>query len=110
MRLSGGDVSICKRSLGGRSTTEEEHRATYRSIVGLEPAVMSEVVANHGSDPELLTFIRKPRGTEAHKGGKLFVPGDDQDVCLTSWLSGRTNLTACNNAFESPVFPPLPGQ
>ena len=110
MRFSPNDVSICKRSLGGASTTEAEHQATYRSIVGLEPAVMSEVVANHGRDPELLTFIRKPRGTEAHKGGKLFEPGDDQDVCVTSWLSGRTNLTACNAAFENPVFPPLPGQ
>jgi hypothetical protein len=110
MRFSPNDVSICKRSLGGASTTEAEHQATYRSIVGLEPAAMSEVVANHGRDPELLTFIRKPRGTEAHKGGTLFVPGDDQDVCVTSWLSGRTNLTACNAAFENPVFPPLPGQ
>ena len=109
MRLSPGDVSICKRAQGGRTTTEEEHLATYRSIVGLEPAIMSEVVANHGQDPELLTFIRKARGVESHKGGALFVPGDDQDVCVTSWLSGRTNLTACNNAFEQPVFPPLPG-
>jgi hypothetical protein len=110
MRLSPNDVSICKRSLGGQSTTEAEHQATYRSVVGLEPTVMSEVVANHGKNPELLTLIRKPRGLESHKGGTLFVPGDDQDVCLTSWLSGRTNVTACNNAFESPVFPPLPGQ
>lgn len=110
MRLSPADVSICKRTQGGRSTTPEEHLATYRSIVGLEPTVMSEVVANHGRDPELLTFIRKARGVESHKGGALFVPGDDQDVCVTSWLSGQTNLTACNNAFAQPDFPSLPGQ
>lgn len=104
------NVSICGVKQGGLPTTPDEHLATYRSLVSLEPAVMSEVVANHGRDPELLTFIRKARGTEQHKGGQLFTPGDDQDTCVTSWLAGRTNLTACNNAFMIPNFPTLPGQ
>ena len=110
MRLLNTDAPICSRAQGGRPTSPDEHTATYRSLVGLEPAVMSEVVANRGRDPELLTFIRKARGTEAHKGGALFVPGDEQDVCVTSWLSGQTNLDACNGAFSYPTFPPLPGQ
>jgi hypothetical protein len=110
MRLSPTDASICGRAQGGRATTPDEHQATYRSLVGLEPTVMSEVVANHGREPELLTFIRKARGIESHKGGTLFVPGDDQDVCVTSWLAGQTNLTACSNAFSEPAFPSLPGQ
>lgn len=110
MRLSASDVSICNRNQGGQLTTPAEHQATYRSLVGLEPTVMSEVVANHGRDPELLTFIRKARGTEQHKGGQLFTPGDDQDTCVTSWLAGRTNVTACGNAFQFPAFPDLPGQ
>jgi hypothetical protein len=110
MRLLDTDVSICSRAKGGRATTPEEHQATYRSLVGLEPTVMSAVVEDHGKDPELLTFIRKARGTESHKGGALVVPGDDQDVCLTSWLAGQTNLTACNAAFAQPKFPPVPAQ
>jgi hypothetical protein len=110
MRLSPGDVSICNRTKGGRQTTPDEHQATYRSLVGLEPTVMSEVVANQGRDPELLTFVRKARGTESHKGGMLFTPGDDQDNCVTSWLAGRTNLTACGNALKIPSFPSLPAQ
>jgi len=110
MRLSKLDASICSRMAGGRPTTPEEHQATFRSLVGLEPSVMSEVIFDHGRDPELLTFIRKARGTEAHKGGKLVQPGDDQDVCLTSWLAGRTNLTACTDAQAEPNFPLLPGQ
>jgi hypothetical protein len=107
MRLSPNDVSICSRTKQGEPTTPAEHQATYRSLVGLEPTVMSEVVANHGRDPELLTFIRKARGTEQHKGGQLFTPGDDQDNCVTSWLAGRTNLTACGNAPAIPMFPDL---
>jgi hypothetical protein len=110
MRLKGVDVSICSRKKGGAPSSPDEHQATYRSLVGLEPAVMSEVVANRGHDPELLTFIRKARGTEAHKGGAPVVPGDDQDVCMTSWLAGRTNLTACGNALSLPQFPDIPGQ
>ena len=109
LRLSAGDASICNVQMGGRKTTPEEHQATFRSLVALEPAVMTEVVGNHGQDPELLTFIRKARGTESHKGGTLFTAGDVQDVCVTSWLSGQTNITACNKAFAFPAFPPLPG-
>jgi hypothetical protein len=106
MRLEPIDVSICSRAKGGRRTTPAEHQATYRSVVGLEPTVMSVVVASRGAELELLTLMRKARGFDAHKGGALIVPGDDQDVCLTSWLSGRTNLRACGNAFAEPVFAP----
>jgi len=110
MRLSKLNASICSRGGGGQPTTPEEHQATYRSLVGLEPAVMSAVVADHGRDPELLTFVRKARGTESHKGGVLIVRGDDQDKCITSWLGGRTNLTACGDALIEPSFPGIPGQ
>lgn len=66
---------------------------------------MSEVYDGHGAHPELLTFVRKARGLEAHKGGTLITPGDDQDVCITSWLAGNTNMTACENAQGYPMFP-----
>ena len=67
---------------------------------------MSTVVSGQGEHPELLTFVRKARGLEAHKGGVLITPGDPQDVCITSWLAGATNPTACTpNAISYPVFP-----
>jgi hypothetical protein len=91
--------------LGGGFTTPAEHTGTYRSLVGLEPSVMSQVVADHGLHPELLTFVRKARGLEAHKGGTLITPGDDQDVCITSWLAGKTDTTACGLALGYPMFP-----
>ena len=84
-------------------TTTDEYEASYRSIVGLEPAVMTQVVENGGADPELLTFICKARGWDAHKGGAIITPGDDQDVCLTSWLAGNADANACSQAqLESP--------
>lgn len=86
-------------------TTPAEHAATYRSLVGLEPAVMSEVTEGNGLHPELLTFVRKARGLEAHKGGALITPGDPQDICITSWLAGKTNMTACGMAQIFPMIP-----
>jgi hypothetical protein len=105
MRLDPNDIPSCTRLLGGQRTTVAEHQATYRSLVGLEPTVMSLVVLDHGADPERLTFIRKARGIEPHAGGALIVAGDPQDVCITSWLAGSTDTTACANAFNYPAFP-----
>jgi hypothetical protein len=104
MRLDPHALPICG-PLGGGFTTVAEHQATYRSLVGLEPTVMSAVVEGHGEHPELLTFVRKARGLEAHKGGTLITPGDDQDVCITSWLAGNTSTDACNAAIGYPMFP-----
>jgi hypothetical protein len=105
MRLDPKAVPVCSTLLGGSGTTPAEHQATYRSLVGLEPTVMSAVVDGHGAHPEFLTFVRKARGLEAHKGGVLITPGDDQDVCVTSWLAGQTDLIACANAIGYPMFP-----
>jgi len=108
MRLAATDIPQCSRALGGKQATPAENEATYRALVGLEPAVMSTVVASGGQNPELLTFVRKARGAEAHKGGALITPGDPQDVCITSWLTGKTDTMACASAIGFPMFPPLP--
>ncbi len=115
MRLNPNDIPQCSRSLvgvlpngqvvSGKDTTPAEDQATYRSLVGLEPAVMTAVVQGGGAHPELLTFVRKARGIETHKGGALVTPGDFQDNCITSWLQGHTDATACGNASTFPAFP-----
>jgi hypothetical protein len=107
MRLASTDIPECSRLLGGRGTTPPEHQATYSSLVGLEPTVMDQVVEHGGQDPDLLTFVRKARGLEAHLGGALITPGDAQDVCISSWLAGSTNTTACATALGFPAFPSL---
>ena len=81
------------RASGGVDTTPDEFNDTYRSLVGLEPAVMSDVIAGGGADPELLTFVRKARGEENHKGGTLMTPGDCRNLCVTSWLTTNANGT-----------------
>jgi hypothetical protein len=108
MRGAVTDVVECSSRRGGRPTTANEHALTYRSLVGLEPTVMSEVVLGGGLDPELLTFYRKARGLESHDGGQLIVAGDAQDVCVSSWLAGRTNLGACTDALAFPAFQGFP--
>jgi hypothetical protein len=100
-----GDASPGCRVSSGTDTTADEHDATYRSLVALEPVVMTTVVQGGGANPELLTFVRKARGTEHHKGGTLITPGDDQDQCITTWLANRTDVDACARALALPVTP-----
>ncbi len=99
LRLSGSDSPGCASDgFAGPDTTQAELDATYRSVVALEPTVMSAVVDGNGEHPEWLTLVRKARGMENHKGGALITPGDPQDVCITSWLAGNTDSGACLQA------------
>ena len=79
--------------------TTDEVSQTYLSVIGLEPEAMSQVAS--GGDPGQLTLVRKPRGTEAHKGGQLWTQGDDADTCLTAWLAGNPSTSACSNAMAA---------
>ncbi len=107
LRLDPAASPGCPSMLGPTATptSDAEYDATYRSLVGLEPAVMSTVIHDKGKNPELLTFVRKARGDESHKGGALVVPGDDQDKCMTSWLAGQTDTDACARAVAPPTTP-----
>jgi hypothetical protein len=99
LRLDPASVPGCRR-MGGTDTTDPEFDATYRSLVGLEPALMSSVVQNGGADPEELTFVRKARGEEQHTGGTVIPAGSDGDHCIASWLAGTTDQDACAAAMK----------
>lgn len=73
--------------------TPDEIDATYDSVVGLEPEVMRTVVEQGGAGVERLTFVRKGRGTEDHKGNKRL--NADSDLCVTSWLANHVDEDAC---------------
>lgn len=92
LRLASEDVP------GNGSTTAEEYAASYWAVVGLEPEIMSAVVADEGAHPERLTLIRKARGTEGHEPGAVIEEGDATDECITSWLAGKTSESACKKA------------
>jgi hypothetical protein len=98
LRLFGNDGlrwAASDRPLSPACTTQDEIDQDYDSVVGLEPEVMSAVIADGGASPERLSLVRKARGLEHHKGGAPFVTGDDADLCMTSWLAAETNTAAC---------------
>ncbi len=77
------------------SLMAEEVTATYDSVIGLEPEIMRDVVKAGGAGVERLTFIRKGRGDEDHKGHRRITPGDSSDRCITTWLAGSVDTAAC---------------
>jgi hypothetical protein len=84
---------------GVGATTETEYLANFQSVCGLQPEIMSLVV--QGNDPpESLLLIRKPLLLERHKGGPVFVSGDDAYQCITTWLGGQVDLDACGRATQ----------
>lgn len=96
LRLSATDRPVSKGQ-----TSKDEYDQDFDSVVGLEPEILSAVVSSGGANPERLTLVRKARGAEAHKGGTLWHAGDSQDLCVTSWLSGHTDVADCVNATDA---------
>lgn len=89
---------------GTGATTPLEQEANYQSVIGLQPEIMTEV-HEFQLPPEALMLVRKPLQLERHKGGAVFVSGDDAYTCITSWLAsggdaGVTDYTACSNAAQ----------
>jgi hypothetical protein len=81
------------------ATTETEYEANFQSVIGLQPRAMSDVVDGL-SPPESIMLLRKPLQLERHKGGAVFVSGDDAYQCLTSWLAKQIDLAACGRAAQ----------
>lgn len=96
LRLAPGDRPVSKGT-----TTSAEYDEDFASVVGLEPEIMTAVVTAGGAQPDRLTFVRKARGAENHKGGTLWTAGDPQDRCVTSWLAGATDINDCTTANSS---------
>jgi len=76
--------------------TADEAQASYESVVGLEPEIMRAVVQSGGAGVERLTFVRKGRGDEDHKGNKRLTA--EADLCVTSWLANHVAEDACRTA------------
>jgi hypothetical protein len=79
-------------------TTQDEADHDYDAIVSLEPDIVRSVVSSGGKSPDRLTFVRKARGHEAHKGGQPITVGDPADMCILSWLAGSVDEKVCTSA------------
>jgi hypothetical protein len=89
---------------GGAATTQREKDANYRSLCNIEPEKISQVAQDPGGQGvNKLLLVRKARGAEGHKGGKVFEPFDDADLCVVGWLRGdnvRSIGPACQAALD----------
>jgi len=85
-----------------KETTPAEFTQDYDSVVGLQPEILNQVMADHGANPERLDLLAKPMGLDAHKGLTLITAGDDKYTCITSWLAGSTDKAACLQAITLP--------
>jgi hypothetical protein len=81
-----------------QDTTSPEVDEDYNAVVSVEPEVTRAVAQDHGHDPERLTFLRKGRGAEAHKGGTRLIVGGPADNCVLSWLAGSVDGATCRAA------------
>ena len=103
MRLYGyGGLRLDPTMTPENDMTAAETDADYDAVIGLEPEKMADVVREKGASPDRLTLVRKGRGTEDHKGGTRIKPGDDADICLTTWLASATDTAACLRTLDQP--------
>lgn len=108
LRLYGNEglrFADADRPLHPACTTADEVEQDYLAVIGLEPELLAQVVADGGAHPERLSLVRKGTGLEHHKGGAPLQTGQDGDMCLRSWLAGQTDREACLSALpESDCF------
>jgi hypothetical protein len=92
---------------GGAPDTPGEVYANYLSAIGLQPELISQIVAGDVPlsqiDDDLL-LVAKPLDLQVHKGGQQISVGDVSYDCLTGWLTllphqgaGAVNAS-CNKA------------
>ncbi|HKU43150.1 MAG TPA: hypothetical protein VJR89_33550 [Polyangiales bacterium] len=95
LRLAADDES------GHGGTRTAEHTANLRAVLGLEPELTCEVLADRGREPERLTLVRKAFGSEQHTAGEVLARRDAGRACLLSWLAGRVDPERCESAAEA---------
>jgi hypothetical protein len=89
------------RTGGTEPTSDREVAANRLAACGVEPELMMSVVQGD-AEPGELTLVRKPRLTEAHKGGFVWKEGIAGDKCLVSWIQGTIDATACIAELKRP--------
>jgi hypothetical protein len=87
---------------GEADSTDLEKSSNYFSVCAIEPEKVARVVDDPGGNAvNTLLLVRKARGQEGHKGGKVFDPWDDSDRCVVGWFRGDAEASiakACSAA------------
>jgi hypothetical protein len=99
-----GDYTMYYSGEGALMTTPDELLENYQSVIGLEPELTTKVVLKQNF-PDVLSFIRKPRLAEKHKGGKIWDQAKPGDLCLTGWITAGP---AFGDAGVPPAFNAVP--
>ena len=76
---------------GVGATTAAEARATYVSVVGLEPEKLDALVGvqpRSRDDAYRLLVLAKPLAVERHRGGISLRRGEPAEQCLLTWVLG----------------------
>jgi hypothetical protein len=77
------------KQTGIGDSTDLEKSSNYYAVCAVEPEKMREIHDDPGGNAvNTLLVVRKGRGQEGHKGGKVFEPWDDADRCVVGWLRG----------------------
>ncbi len=98
LRIYGKDALRLPGEAG--ETSRAEIRATYVSIMGLEPEKMNAFVSRQprsADEAYKLLVLAKPLGTERHRPGVSLRKGERAEQCLFSWLMGRVDETSCKD-------------
>ena len=83
---------------GSGATSRQEMRATYLSVMGLQPELMDAFVQKSprtSEDAYGLLLLSKPLAIERHRPGASLRKGEPAERCVTSWLIGAVDRASC---------------
>jgi hypothetical protein len=87
-----GGLRLDPRSGANDPTTQDEARATYVSILGLQPEktdALARKSPRTADDAYGLLVLTKPLAIERHRPGAELVKGEPAERCIVSWLVGQ---------------------
>lgn len=97
LRVYGAGTALRLPGASG-PTTPGEIRATYESILGLEPEKLDAFTSEspRSSDRAYkLLLLAKPLAIERHRGGISLRKGEPSEQCIHSWLLGQVDAATC---------------
>ena len=99
LRLDGATGAPRLRGDETVPTTHDEARATYVSILGLQPELTDALARKSPRTPDdayTLLVLTKPLALERHRPGAALLKGEPAERCIVSWLVGSVDAASCS--------------